>query len=293
MAWIIFGVLALVVIGTILYLALDESFVKVEPGDLGLLLIHGRATDTVLEPGPHWVPALRRRMLQTYPSAEMSFSAGPEEGRDDTAVEHSGPVLYVSLGDRNPAEIGYTVRFALDRTRLRAVHERFGPEGIWAAVRDETARTLRAELSSADVTVESLVGAARHTIEQQLANDITASLAESGIIVTSFFLGDLGLGRAGEAIEAIARARLELEREQAEAEMRLARAQIDADLAPYIAAATDAALRYREVDSWRELARSQPTRIVMPTPTRTATEPGSTVEATPTEAAPTAPAEEQ
>ncbi len=74
--------------------------------------------------------------------------------------------------------------------------------------------------------------------------------------------------------------------------MRLARAQIDADLAPYIAGATDAALRYREVDSWRELARSQPTRIVMPTPARPApTE--TTAEATPPEATPApAPTEE-
>jgi hypothetical protein len=234
-------------------------------------------------------------MVQTYPSGEMSFSAGPEErGSDDDAVERSGPVLRVSLGDRNPADIGYTVRFALDRERLRTVHDRFGPEGIWSAVRDQSARSLRSKLAEADVTIESLVGSPRLAIEQQLSDGITASLADEGIIVTSFFLGDLGLGRAGEAIEAIARARLELEREQAEAEMRLARAQIDADLAPYIAGATDAALRYREVDSWRELARSQPTRLVMPAPTRTPTgETAPAADAPPAETAPAPAPEEQ
>ena len=289
MAWIIFAVVALVILGAVAWAALDESFVKVQPGDLGLLLIHGKATDRVLEPGPHWVPTLRRRMLEMYPSAEMSFSAGDEEirGPDDSAVERNGPTLHVNLGDRNAVDLSYTVRFFLDRTKLRTVHERFGPAGIWAAVRDESARTLRAELAQSDVTVESLAGSARHALEQQLLTDITTSLGENGIVVTSFFLGDLDLGRAGEAIEATARARLELERERAEAEMRLARAQIDADLAPYIAAATDAALRYREVDSWREFARSQPAGVVMPPPSR-----GATPEAAPADESAPAPPEE-
>ena len=290
MAWIIFIALALMLLGAIAFVALDESFVKIEPGRLGLLLVHGKATDRVLEPGPHWVPALRRRMVQTYPSVEMSFSAGRDELAtvEDSAVERGGATLHVNLGDRNVVDVSYTLRFSLDRERLRIVHERFGPDGIWAAVRDQAARTLRAMLSKAEVSVESLAGAERTAIEKQLADDIATSLAEDGIVVASFFFGNLDLGRAGEAIEATARARLELEREKAEAEMRLARAQIDADLAPYIAGASDAALRYREVDSWREFARSQPTGVVMPPPSRAKP---PTIEPTP--AAETAPTPEE
>jgi hypothetical protein len=37
----------------------------------------------------------------------------------------------------------------------------------------------------------------------------------------------------------------------------VARAKVDADLAPFLTSpATDAAIRYREVDSWQELARA-------------------------------------
>ena len=57
--------------------------------------------------------------------------------------------------------------------------------------------------------------------------------------------------------------RLELQREEAEVAMRVARARIDAELGPYIDRATsDAALRYREVDSWRDIA---PLRGLSPT----------------------------
>jgi hypothetical protein len=268
--WIIFLVMAITLLGVIAYVAFDESFVKIEPGTLGLLLVHGRATKRVLEPGPHWVPALRRRMVQPYPSVELSFSADGDEPRtlEPTPQERSGPRLDVNLGDRNAVVVAYTVRFRLEPESLVTVHERFGPDGIWAVVRDTSARTVRAALSAPDVGVENLVGPARRDVEQQLLDEITKALAEQGILVASFFFGDVDLGRAGEAIEAIARAQLELEREQAEAAMRLARAQIDADLAPYIAAATDAALRYREVDSWRELARAHAPGLVVPTPSR-------------------------
>ena len=63
MAWIIFIALLVPLVGIIAWIALDDSFVKVDSGQLGLLLIKGRATDTVLSPGPHWVPALRRRTV--------------------------------------------------------------------------------------------------------------------------------------------------------------------------------------------------------------------------------------
>ena len=92
-------------------------------------------------------------------------------------------------------------------------------------------------------------------METELAAAMAAGLAPSGFIVTMFNLGDVDLGRAGDVIQATVRARLELQREEAEAAMRMARVRIDAELGPYIDQATsDAALRYREVDSWRDIA---------------------------------------
>jgi hypothetical protein len=140
---------------------------------------------------------------------------------------------------------------------LREVHNRFGPDGLWAAVRDETARTVRASLADPSIGLDDLFGTARAGLEARLSEDVTAALAALGFDVTMFSLGDLDLGRTGEVIQATARARHEVEREEAEAAMRMARARVDADLAPYLGSpATDAAIRYREVDSWRELARA-------------------------------------
>jgi SPFH domain/Band 7 family protein len=180
-------------------------------------------------------------------------------------LDRIGPSLRVTLGDRGQATIGYTVRFRLDTDHLRAVHERLGPEGFWNAVRDVSGRSLRHRLGDADVGLDNLFGDRRNALEEQIGEAVKQVLQDEGVIVTMFSFGDVDLGRTGDVIQATVRARLELEREEAESAVRMARAKIDSDLEPYLATLSDAALRYREVDMWRDLAYSQQERALLST----------------------------
>jgi regulator of protease activity HflC (stomatin/prohibitin superfamily) len=196
-------------------------------------------------------------MVQLYPSLELSFRAGLDAGAPVGELERVGPAPRVLLGDRVTVVVSYTIRFRLDRAMLKEVHNRFGPDGIWTAARDETVRALRTALAGPDVGLDDLFGPPRTALEERVGEEVRTVLAGLGFVLTMFSLGDLDLGRTGEVVQATARARHELEREEAESAMRLARAKIDADLAPYLGAApTEAAIRYREVDSWQELART-------------------------------------
>jgi regulator of protease activity HflC (stomatin/prohibitin superfamily) len=269
-AWVVFLAVAVPLLGFLAWLLLNDSFVRIEPGRLGLLLVRGKATDEALLPGPHFVPAFRRRMVQEYPSNELSYRAGEPDVVSDAAhsdLEQGGPALRVMLGDRAILGVGYTVRFRLDPTQLRGVHERFSPDGLWAAVRDQTSRTIRASLSQSEVGIDDLFGPARQSLESDLGAAVGETLAADGFETTLFCLGDLDLGRTGEVIQATVRARHELAREEAEAATRLARVRIDAELEPYLAnVASSAALRYREVDVWRELAQTQGERASVAAP---------------------------
>jgi regulator of protease activity HflC (stomatin/prohibitin superfamily) len=240
--------------------------IRIEPGKLGLLLVRGKATDTALLPGPHFVPAFRRRMVQEYPSLELTYRAEEVGGRQvATALERGGPPVRVLLGDRVEVTLSYTVRFRLEPEQLRAIHERFGPDGIWPAVRDQTASAVRAVLEEPQVAIDAFFGPSRHTLETAVGEAVTAAVAGDGYNVTYFGFGDLDLGRSGEVIQAAVRARLELDREQAEVATRIAQARNDADLEPYLTGAnTGAAMRYREVEAWRELARVLTDRGVLP-----------------------------
>lgn len=241
-----------------------QSTVVIAPGRMGLLVIRGRPTDKVLLPGPHWVPALRKRSAVDYPSVQMSYRA-ISGGGAPSATEAYGPPLHVTLGDRAEAVVSYTVRFQLDPERLRSVHERFGQEGIWPVVRDNSARAIATALADPEIGLEAVFGESRGRLEERLGDVVREALDADSIGMSSFSLGAVDLGRAGELIQAVVRARLEREREDAESPTRVARVQHDAELAPYLATIGDAALRYRQTDVWRDLAqRSEGVTVAVP-----------------------------
>jgi hypothetical protein len=268
---IVFLLIVLPALAFLAWFALDEAFVRIEPGKLGLVLIRGRATDKALLPGPHIVPMFRRMMVQEYPSNELSYRTGDPslpEG-EASALEYDGPPFYAVLGDRTKLRLGYTVRFQLDPAQLRHVHDRFGPDGLWGNARDKSAQALRAALSDPGCGVPHLFGDSARAMEVTLGEAVRDALAADGFTVTFFSIGEVDLGRTGEVIQAIARAQLELEREEAEAATRVAQARIDSELQPYFQNATnDFALRYREVDVWRDVVNTPGERnLAMPAPT--------------------------
>ncbi len=263
--WVIVLILVIPIIGVLVWAVVVASVVRVPSGSIGLLMVKGRATDTTLLPGGHFVPALRRRLVEEYPSVELAYRAGgPDDTSDDAptsarsgreaALERSGPPLPVTLGDRTTATVAYTVRFRLLPGQLRQVHERFGPAGVFGIVRDESSRAVTGALGDPSIGVDSLIGSARQACERQLTVAVGDVLQADGIEVTAFLLGAVDLGRTGEVIQATLRARLEMEREQAEAATRLARARNDADLQQHLTPGDDA-WRYRETDLWRELVQ--------------------------------------
>ncbi len=270
--WIVLLIVLLPALGILVFIIVAASLVRVPSGSLGLVMARGRATDTVLLPGPHFVPTLRRRMVVEYPSVEMAYRAGgepdTEEGllgergavdrtggprRHSSTLERYGPALQVALGDRSTATVSLTVRFRLIPAQLRRVHERFGPQGIFGIVRDETTRAVASTLGDPEFSVSSLFGPARDGCQYRLLTDIGAALETDGIEVTAVVLGTIDLGRTGEVIQATVRARYELEREQAEAATRTVRALNDADLQVKLSAPSAEAWRYRETDIWRDL----------------------------------------
>ena len=258
-AWIVVLVIAVPLFGLLAWLLLDDALVRIEPGDLGLVVVRGKATNRSLVPGPHLVPAFRRTTVQQYPALELVYRTSSATAVDivTSDLESVGPALRVVMGDRSEAVIGYTVRFQLDPDRLKLVHQRFGREGIWSAVRDSTSVAIRTKLREPKVSIDKLVGPAAKALELNLSVVIHDALDACGLQLVAFSFGDLDLGYTGEVMQATARARFELEREEAEAATRLAKASIDAQMQPSLAMLTsDLALRYREVDAWRDVARS-------------------------------------
>ena len=91
-------------------------------------------------------------------------------------------------------------------------------------------------------------------LERHVTAALTEALAEVGFDLRMFSLRNVDLGPTGEIIQETIRATAELEREQAYAAVR--RARIDNDnalMADVGGLDQELVLRYRQVDSWREL----------------------------------------
>ena len=250
--WIIVIIIVLPMLGLLTWAVLRSSFVRVPSGSLGLVVIRGRATDKALPPGPAFVAAMRRHTIELYPSVEQSYRA--DGGLVESPLTSSAPTLTLMLGDRNTVTVSVTVRFRIMRDQLRLVHERFGPNGVFSVVRDETGRAVLRALGAPDVSVKDLLGAAREETESKLSVAVAQALQADGLELTSFTLGIVDLGRVGEVVAAITRAGYEREREEAEAETRLARARNDAELQQNLVPGAEYAWRYRGPDLWRDLA---------------------------------------
>ena len=80
--WIIVAVLVIPVIAVLAWMVIGSSVVRVPSGSLGFLMVKGRARNTALPPGPHFVPALRRKMLEMYLEVEMLYRAGAQSAAD-------------------------------------------------------------------------------------------------------------------------------------------------------------------------------------------------------------------
>jgi regulator of protease activity HflC (stomatin/prohibitin superfamily) len=253
--WIIFSIIAIPVVLGVLWILADDSIVRVPSGSLGLLMVRGRATNTALEPGTHWVPRLRRHMVEIYPSTEGVYRAGGSGDSVPGSLDFFGPLISVRLGDRAHGTAAFTVRVRLDPDHLRDVHNRFGKSGWWSAVRDLSSKAVRSALNDPAVSVDDLFGERRHALEARITEQLHATMLEEGFIVSHFSLDNVDLGRAEDAIQSAVRARLELAREEAEFEMRLERVRRDAAISKAAEGANlDTALRYREADAWAELA---------------------------------------
>ena len=191
--------------------------------------VKGRATNTTLLPGPHFVLAFRRRMVEEYPSIELAYRAGgptdTQETRREGArpvrtagpagrfqdLDQAGPAWPVTLGDRVTATI-----VADHQVSAGSRSAATGPRKVRSErhLRHRSGREQPSgdELPRPDRRSESTACSGRRgqATRRACGRPSAQALLADGIRVTALVLGDVDLGRTGEVIQATARARHEL-----------------------------------------------------------------------------------
>lgn len=240
----------------LLWVLLQDAFVRIESGQTGLVITRGKPADHGLMPGTHF--ALRfARVIEIYPAVEMTYltaaSATDVMARPDDITFMDAP-MPVTLGDRASATIQYTVRFKVTSEGLPVIHTRFGAQGFGAAIRDESRRVIIAALAEDSVGVADAFGPAKTALEERIAERLSARITECGFAMAMFNLRDVNLGETGAVVQATLRAGEQLALEQASGPVRTARAQNEAEVAAKVAdTLSDPALEYLRLQIMREL----------------------------------------
>jgi regulator of protease activity HflC (stomatin/prohibitin superfamily) len=241
-------VIPLVVFGVWQFLQL--ALVRINSGTVGLLIVRGKVSNRVLEPGVHFVWPFRQSSIQGYPLRELTYLTS-DGAVDET--DFADPPLRTSLGDRSPVTANYTIRFRIKPDGLLGIHDRVGPDGIKPLVRDLSRQIIIDVLAAEQYGVDDAYGARFAALEDALHDRLRAELLTEGFDVTLFNLRDMDLGPVGDVVTRTVCARMELELERVAAQVRLLRAEHEAASAEVLAPQlTDDLLRYRRIEVLRE-----------------------------------------
>jgi SPFH domain / Band 7 family len=260
---VIFLVIVLPVLGFVAWQLLAEARVRIDAGSLGLVIARGAATERVLQPGVHYVLPYLHRMVQRYPLRELTYLTVADDAVEP--ADFADPPLRVHLGDRTAASVLYTIRFRIRPDALKEIHNRVGPDGIKANVRDRSRQALLDTVIDPGVGYLDAFADRRAALQSRLATAVETALREDGFDVTMFTLRDVDLGEVGAMVQDAVRCRAELDREEAAAAVRRARvrneAEANAELADGVA---DGVLRYRQIELWREIVEQWDGRTPLP-----------------------------
>lgn len=251
----ILGLIILIALAGVAWALLQDAFVRVQPGEVGVVLRRGRPAKRGLLPGVHFSLRFGREIV-TYPSVEMTYLAvsEPELSRTvESDITFVDPPFRLALGDRSMASLEYTARLTIDTETIAVLHNRFGTKGLKGIARDETRRVLLDLLGNTKVSAATVIGDARQTIEEAASEALKASLAELGFTLAMFSLRVADLGERGEVIQDTLRAAEELERERARGEIRALRAKQEVAVQSALAGSlTPEAIEYLRIQATRE-----------------------------------------
>lgn len=264
---VILILILLVAAGGLIFALLQDAFVRIEPGQMGLVVVRGKPKDRGLSPGVHF--ALRfGRAIEIYPSVEVTYMTLPAKqalSTPDDTLTYIDPPLRVTLGDRTVASVLYTIRFRIRAEALPLIHTRFGNSGIKGILRDESRRVITKELGSPGTAAADATGDRREALEARVQTRLAGHLNELGFELALFSLRYVDLGDVGDLIQQTIQAQEELTLEVQRGRSRALRAEQDAELVAKLnGGLSPAMIEYLRLQALRDLIQRWDGEVLAP-----------------------------
>jgi regulator of protease activity HflC (stomatin/prohibitin superfamily) len=241
------------IVGAILLLILFfASITSVPTGNVGVLTLFGRVTGDVLGEGIHLINPLKSVQKLSVQTQSVKESAN--------VPSNEGLILALDT----------SLLFRLDRTKAAQVYQTVGEDYAAKIVEPTLRAAIRASTSSH--TANALYTNARELVQQQIQDELTAQLAQRGVIVEAVLLRDVQLpAMLKGSIEAKQQAEQDalrmsfiLQKEKQEAERKRIEAQGIADFQKIVAQGiSPQLLEWKGIEATEKLALSNNTKVVV------------------------------
>ena len=240
------------VVAVFAVILLFASVVSIPTGHVGVLTLFGKVTGEVLGEGIHTINPLKsvqRLSIQTQ-SVKESASVPSNEG------------LILALDT--------SLLFHLDRTKAAEVYQKVGANYAEKIVEPTLRAAIRAATSAH--TANALYTNARELVQQQIQDELTAQLAQRGVVIENVLLRDVQLpAMLKTSIEAKQQAEQDalrmnfiLQKEKQEAERKRIEAQGIADFQKIVAQGiSPQLLEWKGIEATEKLANSSNSKVVV------------------------------
>ena len=238
------------VVAVFAVILLFASVVSIPTGHVGVLTLFGKVTGEVLGEGIHTINPLKsvqRLSIQTQ-SVKESASVPSNEG------------LILALDT--------SLLFHLDRTKAAEVYQKVGANYAEKIVEPTLRAAIRAATSAH--TANALYTNARELVQQQIQDELTAQLAQRGVVIENVLLRDVQLpAMLKTSIEAKQQAEQDalrmnfiLQKEKQEAERKRIEAQGIADFQKIVAQGiSPQLLEWKGIEATEKLANSSNSKV--------------------------------
>jgi prohibitin 1 len=247
------GARILKLIGVVLLaILLFASLVSIPTGHVGVLTLFGRVTGEVLGEGIHVINPLKSVQKLSVQTQSIKESAN--------VPSNEGLILALDT----------SLLFRLDRSKAAEVYQKVGANYEEKIVEPTLRAAIRAATSAH--TANALYTNARELVQQQIQDELTAQLAQRGLIVENILLRDVQLpAMLKSSIEAKQQAEQDalrmnfiLQKEKQEAERKRIEAQGIADFQKIVAQGiSPQLLEWKGIEATEKLAASPNAKVVV------------------------------
>jgi prohibitin 1 len=247
------GARILKLIGVVfLVILLFASVVSVPTGHVGVLTLFGRVTGEVFGEGIHLINPLKSVQKLSVQTQSIKESAN--------VPSNEGLILALDT----------SLLFRLDRSKAAEVYQKVGANYEEKIIEPTLRAAIRAATSAH--TANALYTNARELVQQQIQDELTAQLAQRGVIVENILLRDVQLpAMLKSSIEAKQQAEQDalrmnfiLQKEKQEAERKRIEAQGIADFQKIVAQGiSPQLLEWKGIEATEKLAASPNAKVVV------------------------------